>query len=101
MKRITFKSGPLKDKTYDVPVNTSRHDLAGGYYEIDGDTATWRTGSKQELATTHIERVKDAAPNTEHTHTPVQHRDGKEPWCKTCELNKNHETPTSNLATQG
>ena len=46
VKRITFKTGPLKGKTYDIPVNATRHDLAGGWYEIDGDTAKWRTSKK-------------------------------------------------------
>lgn len=46
MKRITFKSGPLKGKTYDVPANATRHDLAGGHYDFDGDTAKWRATTK-------------------------------------------------------
>lgn len=46
MKRITFKSGPLKGKTYDIPANTVRHAIKDGYYEIEGDTAKWRTGKK-------------------------------------------------------
>lgn len=32
-----------------------------------------------------------------HDHRPVQHRDGKEPWCKVCGLNRNHEEPYSRL----
>ena len=46
VKRITFKTGPLKGKTYDIPTNTTRHDLAGGWYDINGDTTTWRTNKK-------------------------------------------------------
>ena len=93
MKRITFKSGPLKGKTYDVPVNATRHDLAGGHYEIDGYTAKWRTKLAAPTA-----QVSD---ESEHAHKPAQHRDGKEPWCKTCGLNKDYEEPVSKLATQG
>lgn len=29
------------------------------------------------------------------THDPVQHRDGKPPWCRACGLTKNGTTPTS------
>ena len=43
VKRITFKTGPLGGKSYDVPAGTVRHDAAGGWYEIDGDTVKWRT----------------------------------------------------------
>ena len=43
VKRITFKTGPLKGKTYDLPVTATRHDLPSGWYEINGDTTTWRT----------------------------------------------------------
>lgn len=32
-----------------------------------------------------------------HDHKPVQHRDGREPWCKVCGLNRNHEEPHSRL----
>lgn len=31
----------------------------------------------------------------DHEHHPVQHRDGKEPWCKTCGLNAEFNQPRS------
>ena len=58
MKRITFKTGPLKGKTYDVPVSATRHDLAGGHYEIDGDTAKWRAGRAEATQEAHDELRK-------------------------------------------
>lgn len=30
-----------------------------------------------------------------HNHAPTQHRDGKEPWCDVCRLNKDYKYPTS------
>lgn len=31
----------------------------------------------------------------EHDHKPVQHRDGKPPWCKLCGLTADGKTPIS------
>lgn len=33
-------------------------------------------------------------------HRPVQHRDGKEPWCGLCGLNSNMKRPHSNMPTR-
>lgn len=51
MKRITFKAGPLKGKTYDMPPTTTRHNVTDGHYDIDGDTTKWRAKRKTEIAT--------------------------------------------------
>lgn len=32
-----------------------------------------------------------------HAHAPVQHRDGKSPWCKTCGLDASGQVPVSRL----
>ena len=93
VKRITFKTGPLKGKTYDLPANATRHNLAGGWYEIDGYAGTWCTDRTADEA--------DSTAAVEHSHKPVQHRDGKEAWCKTCGLNKNNEEPASKIPTKG
>jgi hypothetical protein len=41
-------------------------------------------------------RHADTEPD--HDHNPVQHRDGKPPWCKVCGLTADHEVPTSRFA---
>lgn len=42
----------------------------------------------------------EAEPDsTEHAHKPVQHRDGKEPWCKTCGLNNDGQEPSKRRTT--
>lgn len=33
--------------------------------------------------------------SAEHDHKPVQHRDGKQPWCKTCGLTSTGQEPAS------
>lgn len=33
-----------------------------------------------------------------HDHRPVQHRDGKPPWCKVCGLTEDGETPASRIS---
>lgn len=37
----------------------------------------------------------------EHTHKPVQHRDGKERWCNTCGLTADGRTPEYRLLPAG
>jgi hypothetical protein len=32
-----------------------------------------------------------------HDHRPVQHRDGRNPWCNTCGLDMNRNTPSGRL----
>jgi hypothetical protein len=44
-----------------------------------------------------FEKGAEARREATHDHKPVQHRDGKEPWCKVCGLNRNHEEPHSRL----
>ncbi|WQY99798.1 hypothetical protein [Microbacterium phage MO526] len=36
-----------------------------------------------------------ADPLPEHDHRPVQHRDGREPWCRVCGLNADGNAPAS------
>lgn len=38
------------------------------------------------------------ASRTDHEHRPVQHRDGKPPWCKVCGLTADFTTPVSRFA---
>lgn len=35
-----------------------------------------------------------------NNHNPVQHRDGKPPWCKACGLTKDYRRPESSLPSQ-
>ncbi|AWY05347.1 hypothetical protein SEA_MEMENTOMORI_93 [Microbacterium phage MementoMori] len=36
-----------------------------------------------------------AEPLPAHDHRPIQHRDGREPWCRTCGLNADYNAPHS------
>ncbi|QDH93149.1 hypothetical protein QDA02_gp16 [Microbacterium phage Margaery] len=41
-----------------------------------------------------------AEPLPEHDHTPIQHRDGREPWCRTCGLNADYNAPHSRFTSR-
>lgn len=36
-------------------------------------------------------------PPSDHDHVPIQHRDGKQPWCKVCGLTGELKVPESKL----
>lgn len=42
--------------------------------------------------------VEIASAASDHNHKPVQKRDGKEPWCKTCGLTADGREPSAKLA---
>lgn len=40
----------------------------------------------------------DVVTTEKHEHKPVQHRDGKEPWCNECQLNAEFKEPKTRFA---
>ncbi|MFF2631971.1 hypothetical protein ACFVR6_03720 [Microbacterium sp. NPDC058021] len=64
---------------------------------IHADVSTLRTsGADTAIPAEDVPPFRP--PPTLHRHKPVQHRDGKAPWCNACGLDANYETSVSRLA---
>jgi hypothetical protein len=65
---------------------TVRVTASGGGNQLDPSTTT--------LSVTESPQAQVASPEFHH-HKPVQHRDGKPPWCNHCGLTSDGKPPVS------
>lgn len=95
-------------KLIEVVVDKNGH---GSAIRIDGvelttaiaDSVVVSLPGRGELRTLTVDLFAEdiRIVNTEdvdHTHKPVQHRDGKEPWCNICKLNADRRLPRGRFA---
>lgn len=73
-----------------LPVTIEPTDGPGASINVD-------TAGLTAMLTHAVAAFEHAVPIGTHNHQPIQHRDGKPPWCPTCGLTAEGTEPVSRL----
>lgn len=66
----------------------------GKYYEVTHNVAKNETYLDEYVKQRNVKVSHELEKEYGHDHNPVQHRDGREPWCNACGLTADFENPT-------